>query len=108
MRSCASKRRAAARARERDHQAAHKEEACDVFERLPIAEREKAERAFVPADAVGLAVMCQRYAVHYASELEIAAFARSLLDRVRYAELLKIADVSVLSLSGPRAGAEAR
>lgn len=65
---------------------AHKEGACDVFERLPIAEREKAERAFVPADAVGLAVMCKRY----------AAFARSLLDRVRYAELLKIADASVL------------
>jgi hypothetical protein len=47
--------------------------------------------------------MCQRYAVHYASELEIAAFARSLLDRVRYAELLKIADVSVLRSAPLRA-----
>jgi hypothetical protein len=70
--------------------------AYDVFERLLIAEKKKRGVRYVPADAVGLAVMCPRYAAHYASELEIAAFARSLLDRVRYAELLKIADASVL------------
>ncbi|WP_167827646.1 hypothetical protein [Pyrobaculum islandicum] len=86
--------------------------AYNIFEKLLGIEREKHGLRYVPADAVGYAVVCPRYAAMYAAEREVAVFARALIDRVRYAEELKIVDPSVLkstirkALRGDRKAAE--
>jgi hypothetical protein len=46
---------------------------------------------------VGYAVVCPLYARRYAEEKEVAVFTRALLDRVRYAEALKLVDVETLT-----------
>jgi len=46
---------------------------------------------------VGYAVVCPLYARSYAEEKEVSVFTRALLDRLRYAEALKLVDVETLS-----------
>jgi hypothetical protein len=67
------------------------------FQAMLTLEKEKYGLRYVPAEAVGYAVVCPLYARSYAEEKEVAVFTRALLDRVRYAEALKLVDVETLT-----------
>ena len=67
------------------------------FQAMLTLEEEKHGLRYVPAEAVGYAVVCPLYARSYAEEKEVAVFTRALLDRVRYAEALKLVDVETLT-----------
>jgi len=67
------------------------------FQAMLTLEGEKYGLRYVPAEAVGYAVVCPLYARSYAEEKEAAVFTRALLDRVRYAETLKLVDVETLT-----------
>jgi hypothetical protein len=68
-----------------------------LFQAMLTLEKEKYGLRYVPAEAVGYAVVCPLYARSYAEEKEVAVFTRALLDRVRYAEALKLVDVETLT-----------
>jgi hypothetical protein len=67
------------------------------FQAMLTLEKEKYGLRYVPAEAVGFAVVCPLYASSYAEEKEVAVFTRALLDRVRYAEALKLVEVETLT-----------
>lgn len=71
--------------------------AYDLFKSWLETERGKYGIRYVPGDAVGYAVVCPLYARSYAEEKEVAVFTRALLDRLRYAEVLKIVEVETLA-----------
>ncbi|ABP50071.1 MAG: hypothetical protein OWQ51_01575 [Pyrobaculum arsenaticum] len=68
----------------------------EFFARLLELEKREYGLRYIPADAVGYAVVCPRYGALYAEEREVAVFARALMDRVKYAVLLRIADSKVV------------
>ena len=68
-----------------------------LFQTILALEKEKYGVRYVPAEAVGYAVVCPLYARSYAEDKEVAVFTRALLDRLRYAEALKLVDVDILS-----------
>ena len=68
----------------------------EFFARLLELEKKEHGIRYVPADAVGYAAVCPRYGALYAEEREVAVCARALMDRVKYAVLLKIADAKAV------------
>ncbi|AAL63392.1 hypothetical protein [Pyrobaculum aerophilum] len=70
--------------------------AIDFFSRLLEVEKSAYGLQYVPADAVGYAVVCPRFGRLYATEREVAVFSRALIDRVKYAVLMKVAEPSLV------------
>ncbi len=67
------------------------------FQAVLTLEEEKHGLRYVPAEAVGYAAACPLYARSYAEEKEVAVFTHVLLDRMIYAEALRLVDVETLT-----------